>query len=425
MRPPARTAISCLAPLLVTACTAYEASRERPWAEAIPWSEPACGVCAERQCRELLDGCEEKAACREPFECLATCARDDRPCRRACLRDAKAGSETQLGALLTCQTTQCTEACTRCGSLFHNHEQEACGDCIESRCCDVATACAKDEDCATLARCVAQCDGIQCRELCIDIAPEPTQELYGNARDCFLPVWGAPDDCGAECERGGDWSCVGRVKTIHSRPDEVARITYTAVFSAYGETYPLEGEIRACRQLDADCVDPAEGPVSFSADRASIELDAGFSYGYVEITGPDTVPYLSYFGYPPLTSFASPESPISWELAQQIVASFSELRGTHGALTVFVGDCQGEVAPGVDVAITDRGEAGRVVLTTGGFVVSEGTTQPGTDAQVNYWPLTPGTHEVIGTYDGREVARTTVLVRAGAQTVVFLVPTEQ
>ena len=91
-------------------------------------------------------------------------------------------------------------------------------------------------------------------------------------------------------------------------------------------------------------------------------------------------------------------------------------------LGVFVSDCQSHPAPGVQVTVSDRGEALQLVFTMSGPVLDDGPTQL-PDGQLGVAPLTPGTHELVATVGEQEVARRSVVIRQGAVTELTLEPT--
>lgn len=151
--------------------------------------------------------CAETTACSSDDGCEATANQLNAcpPGAAACRIDAKAGAppaNARLAELATCRTTGCAVACNTCGGLVDAFGA-ACDACVQTSCCDLAVACAGDQNCAKVYACIAGCS----------TSPDCTAQcLQGPLRDDAVIafqncVQGA---CYDACKIGQDWECVSK-----------------------------------------------------------------------------------------------------------------------------------------------------------------------------------------------------------------------
>jgi hypothetical protein len=102
---------------------------------------------------------------------------------------------TALADAATAAEATAAEAGPRCGIAYEGTQCEAC---LETSCCDYATACSGDTSCSLLEGCYSSCQGdVTCRAGCTYgrlIGPNPYEETFAA---CLVKSCAAP--CGLEC----------------------------------------------------------------------------------------------------------------------------------------------------------------------------------------------------------------------------------
>lgn len=163
-------------------------------------------------------------------------------------------------------------------------------------------------------------------------------------------------------ELGPEWSCLNRTvepPTVPTFSGTVPRVVFSiqVVDLSTGQIYP-DAQVRACGLADVNCDAPVTDLLSVDAEGwVDVPLFQNFT-GFLEITSPETVPYLFY-----LTEPLAPTSTIEYPLAVVSLASLGPLvqlvgvdpqPGT-GVIAVRVFNCTGDTTSGASLTTQSRG----------------------------------------------------------------------
>lgn len=236
-------------------------------------------------------------------------------------------------------------------------------------------------------------------------------------------------DAGADAEPGpGDWSCLGSV--VFPAPTE-STADYATTITDFATGVPLEGvSFRACERSDEGCAAPLDAVTTDAAGQAAIILPLGASGfdGYFDLRAAGYIPQLRW-PFPPVTEVTATGDHPAVMVSLEGISSFAESVGVtldagRGQLFVTVLDCAGTEAEDIRGEV-DTADGSSTLY----FLIGEvpDTTVAATDASgaLGWFNLPPGamTLTLRSGDAGVEVARASLLIRAGALTTVELPPT--
>lgn len=408
-----------------------------------PWSPSTCAACVERACCAQAKACRGDALCATEFDCIASCPGSDDACRSACVSPHE--DNDTMAALASCQAASCAKECgLRCGgyesyfgpplpSPADAGAQDACFACLESSsyCAALGAiascpSCLAQEFCAQ--RCVGFYDGI-CINDCAVAYP-----LTGAGADSgLLTVLNGA--CASVCPPGTHWDCVGHV----TWPQETApQVTFRLQVTSLNGATPIgNAQIRLCPLTDFNCDAPLSTQMILTDPNGvtSITLPAPFQ-GYFEIQAQGFVPEL--FLFTPtiaetmlpgtLQNIAMFPSGLFASYVMQVVPTPDTT--TKGVLYVAPVDCAGEGAPNVSFEAdpTKLGSSAAPYyivngMTPDGKAVATSNAGQGGLIGGGWVQVDPGLLPVTAAVGGTHVAKQGAPIRAGALTVVQLVPT--
>jgi hypothetical protein len=151
-------------------------------------SSDACRACREAKCCQSYDTVFSTDAGNVAADCIIACAQGDaaaEPCYAKCF--AAVPSETQhLLDHLACLTQNCSVPCGNGGSK--------CLTCQTQNCAREVAACALNQDCFLISRCVEGCPAgdLGCTEACNKKYPAPAQALIADEVLCTKNACKAP-----------------------------------------------------------------------------------------------------------------------------------------------------------------------------------------------------------------------------------------
>lgn len=212
----------------------------KPYMDGV--TEPNCELCLETvqsgdgACVPSIDDCINDADCKALMECLNACEPDSTGCTDQCAETHRGALDTYMGIYECFCEVGCPEICAEepmcqkppCGFTF---QDDACSSCNEAKCCDSASQCADDADCAACAQsgglgCATNqlwqgfvgCLGQNCSEECGVTPPSNggggtgggsggaggTDEGGGGGTDEGGEAGGAPGDASSETPEGNE-----------------------------------------------------------------------------------------------------------------------------------------------------------------------------------------------------------------------------
>jgi hypothetical protein len=311
----------------------------------VSFTPEACAACMGSSCCAPTAACAAAPECQPFTSCAFACPSGDIACATSCRARFPAGAGEAAASLESCKASSCREACqVSCGGYVY--ADAACGACGVAKCCDLATECMEDLECARLIACEHACavDDRSCLGLC-EIA-HPDGVAHERAFGACLA-----SSCAVSCIPP-KWECLRHIVT--ARPPATApaiRITYT--FRDYETSRALVGlSVRACLGTDLQCTQPIVAPVVTDGNgQATLQFGGNLFDGYAEVTGLGYGPVLLYF--PPLSKdFVTRPMPIpsTFTLAK-LSAAIVPAQPDRGRMVVQLLDCSGEPAPGARVAL--------------------------------------------------------------------------
>jgi hypothetical protein len=407
-----------------------------------PWIPDACEACVQGSCCTPATNCRMDDLCASEFDCIAACPGGDDACRATCISPLE--DDDAMAALASCQAGSCAKPCgLKCGgyeayfggplpSPADAGPQAACLACLEAPTyCDAIAAIASCPSCLELEFCGERCRGFDdiCNNNCAVAYP-----ITGLGADSgLLNVIGGA--CSSACPSGVDWSCVGQVTWPRAT---VSPVTYRLQVMSFSGGAAVDGaQIRLCPLTDYECDSPLS-PQIFTTDAngvATLMLPAPY-VGYFEITAQDFVPELLVVT-PTIVESMLPgtlkgTAVFPSNLFPAFVSNVVPMPDTTTLGVLFIGpyDCDGQPAPNVSFA-ADPMKLGPSAAPY--YLVNGTTPDPQAKATSNagqgsligggWVQVAPGLVPVTATVDGTRVALQGMPVRAGALTVVYLVPT--
>jgi hypothetical protein len=406
---------------------------------ALPYASSDCADCARQRCCTESMACADDPACRAQARCLAKCGAEP-GCRAQCALAAPVSQSSDAAALAACMASECADDCgLACGMSLMDYGEvppeaaEACHDCMVESACVEAEACAGSADCDALRRCVPSCRTPDCQLAC--------NETHEAGRALSQTLLEKTNACAAECARGSNWSCVGRVNWPQP---ESERTTLTMDFVIAPSQRPyVGGRVAACERTDTQCERPAATGVTDENGRVVREIEdhtSGFEgselgfNGFLHFTHPaGAMPWFGYWGYPfsksrhawtapPDVPGAHPIRLANAEAVEALLAAFHITRDPNrGEMLLEVVDCVGAAAG--DVEFTLEPFDPDVVIVHGANAAASVTSRAAPQALMSHVPL--GAVDVIATPRalGRPSSRQTVFVRADSVVGVYMLPT--
>lgn len=240
----------------------------------------ACANCMDRNCCDEATACEQDPACKLEVDCLLPCG-DDGACRARCTQFFNRGEA--LIRVSACRERSCSAECgLSCGGF--GYAVPGCDTCVQSSCCDLAKACARNDDCQRLDLCLNNClaGSNTCPGDC-DSQFSAGSADHGPWVDCVQ------NTCHAACETGKAWQCLD-APVPWPIPKSVGDFTFSVtVVDLLSENPYVGATVRACKQLDLQCDVPIDQSVTDSTGLVSLKVpvgSVGFN-GYLEVTGGD------------------------------------------------------------------------------------------------------------------------------------------
>lgn len=160
--------------------------------------------------------------------------------------------------------------------------------------------------------------------------------------------------------KGQDWSCLREKSADAQTPappvaaGAAPRVVYSiqTVDLSTGQVYKSV-QVRACGLTDVNCASPVAGPLSVD-DQGWVDLPLFENFtGYLELTSPETVPYVFYLTEP-LAPQVTPEYPLAM-VSLKAIQPLVQLVGVtpqpdSGLLAFRIFDCRGDTASNVTIS---------------------------------------------------------------------------
>jgi hypothetical protein len=322
---------------------------------------------------------------------------------------------------------------------------EGCETCFHSNACDAARACGSSIDCDGYVRCLVACFTPDCRQACAD--------AHAAGAALFAPVQAAyANACPGECEYGGNWTCVGRVRWP---PPMSTTITTTVDILDFFTGKPVQGVDVCWSNTCATCGAPGttsatgrtdvDGSATLTLQLPANPSDPGTAISECMLYSSPTISTIWGFGGYPQTqkNFVAPT------VNQTVVYTPTEVSAALGAvgvtqdasrgeIAIRVLDCMGVLAPGVQVSL-DKTDSQTLVLYNGLTAAAPATESTGPDAGATNrtgtaWFFNVPLAAVDSSYEyvtvtatpiglGRPSSRNGVPIHAGVDTEVGMLPT--
>ena len=313
---------------------------------------------------------------------------------------------------------------TSCGNVYVSGPQiptisDACVACVTGKCCDLATACGANADCAALRTCFKTCGSInaKCDNACIGQYPNG-QKDSGALTGCRT------QKCTLECQ---NLSCLGKVVWIDP---PVKNYTFKLGVVELQSGAMISGAlVKVCAKSDATCANPlsmsttgVDGSTMVTAPSAKDGID-----GYLEVTATDMVPSIRYVRFADPVSALNGGSLLAPVLSKKTLAQFGGLLNVtidpQRAGLLFVAlDCTDSSAAGVTAAV-DTADNKSVTAYIDGAIPSASAKATDSSGLGGILNLPVGSGTVTGKFPGGvQLSTETVFLRAGYFTAVNLVP---
>jgi hypothetical protein len=226
------------------------------------------------------------------------------------------------------------------GYVFAN---DACAACGVAMCCEAATACASDGECAALVDCERACavTDDDCLGLC-ELAHPNGVSLERTLGACTTAK------CASSCITP-QWACLEHPVSL---PPPVSFVTILYRFSDYATTKPIPNVlIRICGGTDFDCAVTQQGP--FFTDAQGLAVVETYT------TPGGTYTELSAAGYPTiLVFFPIPSVSLTLQVPlpnqmtyQQVVDQIAAPQPDRGMVLAIPHDCTAGSAAGVSFSV--------------------------------------------------------------------------
>lgn len=392
------------------------------------WQDATCAACIEASCCEAAHVCRGDESCATLYDCQARCGEGDTECRAACAiseHDAFKAADQTLSA---CVSANCRDACVPCGGMVQGY-MPTCTTCVESNCCEEASACADDPECAALSKCKG--DNL----LLLSICGDGSQSVASKSKrqdlvTCFSKR--CPDAC-----YGENWTCEIDDSVYLSPAERYATVAVMAVnpttpgcLQAAGQYVPGIGfagsfnvppgclypgsVVKACFKNDELCADPyatATTQENGAATLTDVPLDDGGIFeGYFEITGGgvwSSVVYRQHDVQLVLFSGPVPIAPSDLDLAANTGIEIASEDG-KGHIFVTIRDCTHALARGVRFEVVGLPAWDGYYTEDGNPVTILDET---VDGQATLLNIPVGSHEIRAIHAGTGDVVSTQIVR--------------
>jgi hypothetical protein len=390
------------------------------------WTEPACGECVMSRCSPAA--CEADAPCRSYAACLRACSHNDATCRTACLFSHWENTAAQR-TFDACYRGTCTAACMSAAGYFPARDD--CNECLLSKCSEELDACMLDRSCDASFACGAACADPQanpdCLMTCTDLAYPDHDSCLGTP-PAATASGACRNGCRDACAFGTDWGCVRDYDWKVS--SDVLRRAFRAVHYL-GATTPYPGvEVRVCGAGDPLCASPYDRGVTDADGLACLDFPSvgvGFS-GFLGTHDPESGQRTLFYVRHPVTHRVSGDEmilPTASEVASIGGLLGVELAPDRASIAAIAVDCTNAPAPGIVFSI-DVDDPDMVAFYTRDDLPSLGASTTGDNGLGGFAnvPVTRLPVTVSARIAGSEeiVASRTILLRAGALTIVSLTP---
>jgi hypothetical protein len=239
------------------------------------------------------------------------------------------------------------------------------------------------------------------------------------------------------------WRCAGHVTWPEQAPDPLVD---TETFANFANGQAIAGlSVDVCRRPDVECVSPLATVVTNAMGEASLPITNGFA-GYLQLKTPPAsfpglMPTILPYIYPAGVDRSMKNQlcggcvPVTIATTSVLVASKSNvaalvavasatLEPSRGLILAYVGDCDNQIAKGVQLEVEQADERSSRYYFQDGLpnTAAKETTEGGLAGFVNVPPgVVSITSKLAST--GQVIGTRTVLVRAGTLTVFFFPPT--
>jgi hypothetical protein len=393
---------------------------------AVVYADQACATCVKASCDAAIERCRSDAACERLYRCTSGCAAGDARCRASCedVDPATAHGEPFLD-VDSCQRVDCASPCYRGGLL--RMWNDACG-CADDVCAAENLACVRsgfDRAGETIGAC-------ERRWACTrDLQnPDRAHECFftsreGDAELTALRYCAQRAVCGTCPMAGGNvLACVGDYAWSVPR-DPI--VEYGFITRSYDSALPIPDlTVKACSPLDVvECKTPADTAKTGGDGLVLLHVPthaSGF-VGCFEITGRDIDPTLVCNGYPLVrTENIRGVNLLTSDQAVLLQASLGIVPdATRGHVVVSVFDCVWTQVIGATVTASTADASSKTAYIRDRKLDST-ALDTGIDGAGALLNLPAGPVTVIVQKDGRIIAQTETVVRAGAITNVALPP---
>ena len=323
------------------------------------------------------------------------------------------GSSTDGGAV--------TRTSDSCGSIpilgdYSSSIPAECATCIETSCCEQATACGDNAGCTAYRECAASCGlfDYQCRNECA--FANNTGGLNGPFNQCRS----------VSCAACTDLRCVDEPFPAPSQA------TYSAelfIFNLATSTGVASVIVKVCDRADVDCATPLDEQTTDAGGNVTVTLPSApkGTTAYLEITGAGITPQLTFLGNrEPETSLSAGllvlDAATSAAYLQLSGGTLPPDGGTYalGSLGIQGYSCGGSSLAGVTFESSNAGPNASTAYMSGGVpsTTATETNGSGQGAIVDHAPG-PTTVSMIGS-SGTTLGSMEVLVREGFFTTVTI-----
>jgi len=390
----------------------------------------------DRNCCTEASACQVDSSCNTAFDCLARCA-DDGACRARCAQFYN--RDDALLQVNTCREKSCSTECgLSCGGF--GYSVPGCDSCIRSTCCDLATACARNDDCQRLDLCQTNClaGSTSCSADCEAQFPNGTN-AYGPWLDCVQNA------CASSCQSGGNWACLDG-SVLWPKPRTLGPLTFSVTVADLQTEKPYaHAHVRACAKIDVECSSPLDESDTDATGLVSLTVPTGSGFeGYLEITGGDNGNGKDNMPSPIYPAMWYPVPPViaqGWRGRIQFISQADlpllalfttvDIDPTRGHFAANAVDCNFTIAGGVSFSADSiEADPGDKAIKTFYFVgglpnIHAAATEPGTG--IGGFVNLPAHGTVVTatatTADNKKLGSLSINIRAGWFTTTSFPPT--
>jgi hypothetical protein len=412
----------------------------------LPYGTNVCASCVSANCCAESNACAGDAVCSAYESCLGACNGEPK-CRSQCTIDNPGVTSSDVSALSACLASNCESPCgLTCGGIADLVSEPdaagACQMCVAQTTSNCASAkeCAASGACDAYIRCFLACFAGDCRDACASANAEGAALFAPFQNDPNGPLTYFGGACSGPCGAGTDWACVGHV-TWPSPKSPTVTLTEKIVDNQSGS--PVSGlNVSICN--GCPCPSPSNPLLGDAqtddAGIYSVQIPNPSGIGNIGLNGcaqyhpdPDSgiTPEFAYWGYPLSeaqavdTATSTEGRTITSEETASIYGVFGVPLDPTGApwLTLFVLDCLGSLASGVQITIQPNAQVPEFYNVPGGASLT--ATQTSSQGSGGFLNVPPGQYTVTATplSLGKPASQIVVNVQAGTVTGALMFPT--